>query len=459
MYIAKNQKPEIYRLQEEDKLYREYFSPEILSSSYITRSIHKYYNEKRKEIGLPEFSYKLAANNPRNPLNKSDEFERSIIEKFNNNEIKEYKAVIEQDGEKYLYYALPYMNNSAGCMKCHGEPEKAPREIIERYGSERGLHEKEGYTRAIISIKAPLRNEFQKAGGFFISMALIAFIIILICFAGEGLLFFRFTIRPLEEIIEELGEKILQISHISDKAMNTSGYLAKSVSEQSVSVEQSFSFIAEMTSVAMQNAGKAIQADNLMKEAGKIIAQADKSMGELIKSMGVISEASRETQKIVRSIDEIAFQTNLLALNAAVEAARAGESGAGFAVVAGEVRNLAVRAADAAKNTARLIETIVEKIIESSDIVSDTGNTFSRVAESSSKAGGLVGEISTASDEQVRGISQIKNVFSSIDRIARQNAASADETASISEEMNEQSSRMKTIVSRLSFLAGKTVEK
>lgn len=454
-YIAKNQKPEIYRLQEEGKLYKEYFSPEILSSSYITRYMHQYYNEKRKENGLPEFYYKLAANNPRNPLNKSDEFERGIIEKFNNREIKEYKQLIEKDGEKYLYYALPFLSNSAGCMKCHGEPEKAPREVTERYGNERGFFEKEGQIRAIISVKAPLSNEFQKTTEIFILMATLAFITILIFFAGGGLLFLRFTIRPLKQITEELEENSVQISKVSDKLMNTSSSLAVRASEQAGFAEESSSFIEEMTSVAMQNADKAMQADKLVKEAGEIITQADKSVDRLIKAMDIISEASKETQKIVKSIDGIAFQTNLLALNASVEAARAGNAGSGFAVVAGEVRNLAVKAADEAKNTARLIETTVDKIREASDIVSDTGKAFAQVAESSLKVGGLVGEISAASHEQVQGIRQIKNVFSSIDNITRENAAGADETAAASEEINEQTARMKTTVSRLLFLAGK----
>jgi methyl-accepting chemotaxis protein len=118
-----------------------------------------------------------------------------------------------------------------------------------------------------------------------------------------------------------------------------------------------------------QNAENAAQADVLMKEANSVVSQADESMKEMTVSMKEISTASEETSKIIKTIDEIAFQTNLLALNAAVEAARAGEAGAGFAVVAEEVRNLAMRSADAAKSTAELIEGTVKKVSDGTQLV------------------------------------------------------------------------------------------
>ena len=189
-----------------------------------------------------------------------------------------------------------------------------------------------------------------------------------------------------------------------------------------------------------------------MKEANQVVKTADESMDQLIASMEDISKASEETQKIIKTIDEIAFQTNLLALNAAVEAARAGEAGAGFAVVAEEVRNLAMRSADAAKNTAELIEGTVKKVNDGSKLVTTTNDAFSQVAQSSAKVGDLVAEISGASKEQSAGIEQVNIAISEMDKVVQQNAANAEESASASEEMNAQAEQLRDYVGDLMMM-------
>jgi methyl-accepting chemotaxis protein len=209
-----------------------------------------------------------------------------------------------------------------------------------------------------------------------------------------------------------------------------------------------------MSSMTKQNAENAKQADGLMQEANQTVSQANSSMGELKGSMEEISKASEETSKIIKTIDEIAFQTNLLALNAAVEAARAGEAGAGFAVVAEEVRNLALRSADAAKNTAELIEGTVKKVKHGSELVNTTGDAFTEVASSSAKVGELVAEISAASNEQAQGIEQVNIAVTEMDKVTQSNAAGAEESASASEEMNAQAEQMKGNVMELIALVG-----
>jgi methyl-accepting chemotaxis protein len=166
----------------------------------------------------------------------------------------------------------------------------------------------------------------------------------------------------------------------------------------------------------------------------------------------MISAASDETAKIIKTIDEIAFQTNLLALNAAVEAARAGEAGAGFAVVADEVRNLAMRAAEAAKNTAGLIEGTVQKVHSGAELVSRTAEAFGEVSQSTVKVGELVGEIAAASSEQAQGIDQVNKAVSDMEKLTQRLAASAEESASASEEMSAQAKSMKTYVYDLNEL-------
>ena len=261
-------------------------------------------------------------------------------------------------------------------------------------------------------------------------------------------------IRLLKNAVTGLSESAEKATAASSQISSTSQQLAEGGSEQAASIEQTSSSLEEMASMTRQNADHSRQASLLMAETAAIVAEANGSMSHLTQSMAEISSASEQTSKIIKTIDEIAFQTNLLALNAAVEAARAGEAGAGFAVVADEVRNLAMRAAEAAQNTAHLIEGTVKKVKEGSGIVSKTGAEFSRVAESASKMSELIGEISAASAEQAQGIEEINKAVSQMDKVVQQNAASAEESASAAEEMYAQARQLKRFVSEMATFAG-----
>ena len=285
-----------------------------------------------------------------------------------------------------------------------------------------------------------------------IKYSVIAGIIIIIL---AGIVIFLFSVhmtRPMYKIIARINDNADQVAAASGQISSASRSLAEGASEQASSLEETSSSLEEMASMTRQNADNATQADNLMKEANKTVEHANTSMEKLTISMKDISEASEETQKIVKTIDEIAFQTNLLALNAAVEAARAGEAGAGFAVVADEVRNLAMRAADAAKNTSGMIEGTVKKIKDGSDLVTTTNEAFTEVATSASKVGELVGEIAAASNEQAQGIEQVNKAVAEMDKVTQQNAANAEESAGASEEMRGQAEQMKGVIAELLVL-------
>ncbi len=274
--------------------------------------------------------------------------------------------------------------------------------------------------------------------------------------AGILLAFFlaRGIVKVLRGMTDQMEEGAEQVSSASGQVSSASQALAEGASEQAASIEETSSALEEMAAMTRQNADNANQANSLMKEANQVVDKANQSMQDLTSSMGQITEASEETSKIIKTIDEIAFQTNLLALNAAVEAARAGEAGAGFAVVADEVRNLAMRAADAAKNTSELIEGTVKKVEDGSGLVTQTNDAFSRVAEDVGKVSELVGEINAASNEQAQGIGQVNQAVTEMDKVTQQNAASAEESASASEEMNAQAIQMKSIVDQLMVLVG-----
>ncbi|MFH1154406.1 MAG: methyl-accepting chemotaxis protein [Pseudomonadota bacterium] len=266
----------------------------------------------------------------------------------------------------------------------------------------------------------------------------------------------RGIVTVLQKITDGMNEGASQVASASSQVSSASQSLAQGASEQAASIEETSSALEEMSSMTKQNADNASQADNLMKEANQVVDKANTSMGQLTLSMEEITKASEETSKIIKTIDEIAFQTNLLALNAAVEAARAGEAGAGFAVVAEEVRNLAMRSAEAAKNTASLIEGTVKKVKDGSALVNQTNTAFVEVAHSTKKVGELVGEISAASKEQATGIEQINLAVTEMDKVTQQNAASAEESASASEEMSAQAETMEEYVMDLVVLVGGT---
>jgi methyl-accepting chemotaxis protein len=276
------------------------------------------------------------------------------------------------------------------------------------------------------------------------------------CAVGVMLAFFisRGLTTVLKNASAQLDETSDQVASASSQVSGGSQALAEGTSEQAASIEETSSSMEEMSAMIRQNAENAAQANRLMGDSGKVMDQAEQSMQRLAGSMEEISQAGLETSKIIKTIDEIAFQTNLLALNAAVEAARAGEAGAGFAVVADEVRSLALRAAEAARNTANLIEGTLVRVKEGVALGNSTKDDFVRVSESMGRVSELVNEIASASSEQSQGIEQIGRAVSEVEKVVQQNAANAEESASAAEEMSAQAEQMKYVVSNLMVLAG-----
>ncbi len=261
---------------------------------------------------------------------------------------------------------------------------------------------------------------------------------------------------PIDQAIKELGDGANQVGSAADQMSANSQMLADNAGEQAAALEETSSSMEEMSSMTRQNTDNAGHADKLMTETMAVVTRANDSMEELTRAMAEIARASEDTSKIIKTIDEIAFQTNLLALNAAVEAARAGEAGAGFAVVAEEVRNLAMRSADAAKNTAGLIEDTVARVSRGSAIVDDTAKAFVEINEHSNKIGELIKEVATASIEQDTGVTQVNKAITQLDQGVQSIAANAEETASASEELNAQVASIRDTLAALAALVNGT---
>ncbi len=222
-----------------------------------------------------------------------------------------------------------------------------------------------------------------------------------------------------------------KMNHAVGQAMQISGVLSDSASQEAAAIEETSASLDEIASMTRQNATNTEAANQLMISARDAINKANESMSGLTQSMKEITRASEQTQKIVKSIDEIAFQTNLLALNASVEAARAGEAGAGFAVVADEVRNLAMRATASAKGSSDLIGDIVNKVKNGENLVSVTSTAFGQVTDSSNKVVDLMSEIAAASKEQAQGVDQVNRAIAEMNITTQQTAGNAENLSSV----------------------------
>ena len=260
--------------------------------------------------------------------------------------------------------------------------------------------------------------------------------------------------RALKRLADALGVGAEQVSAASGEVSSASQQLAEGASQQASSLEESSAALQEMAAMTRQNADSADKADHLMGETKQAVGEGAQAVEQVSGAIGQIKDSARAMAKIIKTIDEISFQTNLLALNAAVEAARAGEAGKGFAVVAEEVRNLARRAAEAARNTSELIENSQKQADSSVALVEHLSLSFQGIQESSGKVATLISEIASASKEQAQGIEQVNTGVAEMDKVVQQNAANAEESASASEELSSQAVELSHIVGELLGMVG-----
>jgi len=256
-------------------------------------------------------------------------------------------------------------------------------------------------------------------------------------------------VNSISMITNDLGSSSSQIAAASNQLESASQRLAEASTEQASAIQETSATLEETSSMVRQNNQNTEQAARLAKQTKECADSSNRGMATMITAMEDIKKSSHEISKIIKVIDDIAFQTNILALNAAVEAARAGDAGLGFAVVAEEVRNLAQRSTQAAKDTTTIIDSNISLSDQGTNIAQKVYGSITEIDSQAKKVSELIDEIAAATNEQSQGIEQIHKAISQMESVLQSNAQTADESAAASQELFAQTLSMNGIVGRL----------
>jgi len=345
------------------------------------------------------------------------------------------------DGSFEILQPLPV---SAACVDCHDEMkgQKVAGVLTFRFSSEALDEARAGWTGFVDELRSSLLSNAITSG---IAMMLVVGVVMIYCIRW-------LVARPLERMSAALRAGSDEVREAAHSIAASSQSQADGATQQAAALEETSASIEEISSMTRGTADNAASARQLAGEARAAAEAGATAMARMQATMKDIEASNGNVQAILKTIDEIAFQTNILALNAAVEAARAGEAGAGFGVVAEEVRNLAQRSADAARSTADKISDAIAKVQAGSRLTTEVSRHLERILEKTRAEDEVSAQIATASSEQSRGIEQITVAMNQVDGVTRNSAAGAEEMASAAEELNGQVSAMRETVRELVVL-------
>jgi len=314
--------------------------------------------------------------------------------------------------------------------------------------------------RQAVSLVAQLNKDLASASEATATKSarttLLTMLLLLIGVAvGAGvLLLVRHAGSSLKDLAVRMSESAGRVSTAATLVSSSSQSLAAGASQQAASLEETSASTEEIASITRKNADNALQVAGLMQKSADGAVGVNQSLDRMVVQMNEIGNSSNKIARIIKVIDEIAFQTNILALNAAVEAARAGEAGLGFAVVADEVRNLAQRCAQAARDTAGLIEDSIATSRDGNERLDRMAGKVRAMTENATLVKSLVDEVNAGSQEQARGMEQISRAVMQMEQVTQRTAASAEESASAGTDLTSHASALRTLVHEMREMVG-----
>ncbi len=406
------------------------------------------------------YTFRAPKFRPRNPKNEPDEVEARVLKIFESSDVTEH---IEIDtAQNAIRYFRP-IRLSEECLLCHGDP--ATSKAL--WGNDKGLDPtgtrmegwKVGEVHGAFEVIQPLGDAQARIAAAMWRGAGVVLLLILVAGAILHVVTNRTVVRPVAQLVGQLVEGADQVSQVSSQVSCTAQSLSQGTTEQAASLEETSASMEEMSAMTKQNAANSLHAAEVMGVVDANVTETAHALDEMHASMAAIQESSQRVSKIIKTIDEIAFQTNILALNAAVEAARAGEAGMGFAVVADEVRGLAHRSAQAAKDTAALIEESSRTAVQGSARLERFTASLTKIAESVTSVRGMVDEVRHASEQQAQGIQQVSQAIGQMEKVTQMSAATAEESAAASEELSAQAEHTHALVESLHELVVGSVKR
>ncbi|MCB1182901.1 hypothetical protein KDM41_05670 [bacterium] len=341
------------------------------------------------------------------------------------------------DGEAHHIRVVMPLHAVASCLDCHDTQE----------GAVLGV--------ASVTVDAAASDAASRAFAVTIALAYIGAVVL----AGVllSLVITRGVIRPVRKAALEIIQGAHRTLEAVGQSREAGEVIARNASDQASSLQQTAAGLQEMTARTREFSGHAGEANDNAGATSAAARRGHDAVSRMTSSMESIKQAADDTSRIIKTIDEIAFQTNLLALNAAVEAARAGDAGKGFAVVAEEVRNLAQRSAEAARNTAALLDGSRAQADQGVGVVEEVVAILQEITDQAEKSQGLIGNVTSGSADQVRAISELAEAVTNLDRATQSTAASAEQSAANAADVQEMADDMRRVADALGSLVGEEV--